>query len=62
MLRDPNDPTPPPGRSSRGERPAYPTEKARGGEIILRTRWERMVFVAGLAAAFVLALVLAIWW
>jgi len=26
----------------------YPAEKARGGEIILRRRWQRIVFIAGL--------------
>lgn len=39
----------------------YPAEKARGGEIILRTRWQRAVFIAGLAAAVVLAYLLQ-WW
>lgn len=34
----------------------YPTDKARGGEIILRRRWHRVVFVAGLIGFVVLAL------
>lgn len=39
---------------------AYPAEKARGGEIILRARWQRVVFAAGLAAAVILALILGV--
>ena len=39
----------------------YPAEKARGGEIILRTRLRRMIFVGGLIGAVVLALVLSFW-
>ena len=37
----------------------YPAEKARGGEIILKTPLQRWVFVAGLAGAVVLLLLLA---
>jgi hypothetical protein len=37
---------------------AYPAEKARGAEIILRTPARRFVFFAGLVAAFALALLL----
>lgn len=51
------DPTP--------ERPTDPqpvqhisAEDARGGEIILRKRWERIVFMAGLVGALVLGLIL----
>lgn len=36
----------------------YPAEKARGGEIILNTPLRRWVFIAGLAGAVVLALLL----
>jgi hypothetical protein len=36
----------------------YPAEKARGGEIILKTPARRMIFVAGLIGAVVLVLVL----
>lgn len=36
----------------------YPAEKARGGEIILKTAWQRWVFIAGLAGAVLLGLVL----
>ena len=35
----------------------YPAEKARQGEIILRKRWQRIVFIAGLVGFVVLALV-----
>jgi len=37
---------------------SYPAEKARGGEIILRTPARRIIFIAGLACAFVLVLLL----
>jgi hypothetical protein len=36
----------------------YPAEKARGGEIILKTPLQRWVFIAGLIGAVVLVLVL----
>jgi hypothetical protein len=36
----------------------YPAEKARGGEIILRTRWQRVVFISGLVGAVLLVLIL----
>jgi hypothetical protein len=36
----------------------YPAEKARGGEIILRTRARRIVFIAGLVGLVVLLLLL----
>lgn len=34
----------------------YPGEKARQGEIILRKRWMRVVFIAGLVGCALLAL------
>lgn len=37
------------------ERP-YPAEKARQGEIILRRRWQRILFIAGLVAVVLVAL------
>ncbi len=36
--------------------PPYPAEKARGGQIILRARWQRAVFILGLAAPVLLVL------
>jgi hypothetical protein len=42
--------------------PPYPAEKARGGEIILHKPWQRLVFVAGLAAPLILLLVLYFAW
>ena len=46
------------------ERPAepapYPAEKARGGQIILRRRWQRVVFALGLAAPFILLVLLLV--
>ena len=43
-------------REKGAEPQAYPAEKARGGEIILRRRWQRVLFVIGLAAPIVVAL------
>jgi hypothetical protein len=43
-----NEPVPPP----------YPAEKARGGEIILRTPFRRAIFLGGLASAVLLGLLL----
>jgi hypothetical protein len=37
----------------------YPAEKARGGEIILDTPLKRGIFIAGLAGAVVLVLLLS---
>jgi hypothetical protein len=38
----------------------YPAEKARGGEIILRKAWQRAIFILGLAAPFVLLVLLLV--
>jgi hypothetical protein len=38
----------------------YPADKARGGEIILKTPARRAIFLAGLIGAVVLAVILAI--
>ncbi|MGE0628311.1 MAG: hypothetical protein AB7O43_10835 [Hyphomicrobiaceae bacterium] len=38
----------------------YPAEQVRGGEIILRTRAQRVIFIAGLAAAVLLGLALVL--
>jgi hypothetical protein len=40
------------------ERAEYPAEKARQGEIILRSSWQRAIFIAGLAGAIGLPLVM----
>ena len=47
---------------SRRDRPPepYPAEKARGGEIILRTPLRRAIFVGGLVGIAVLLLLLAV--
>ena len=47
-----------PERNGPAPPPPYPAEKARGGEIILRTPLRRAIFVGGLAGAVVLALLL----
>jgi hypothetical protein len=39
----------------------YPAEKARGGEIILRTPLRRMIFIGGLIGTVIVALVIAYW-
>ncbi|HEU5274152.1 MAG TPA: peptide ABC transporter permease [Xanthobacteraceae bacterium] len=41
--------------------PPYPADKARGGEIVLRTRLRRAIFIGGLVAVAVIALALAFW-
>jgi hypothetical protein len=48
----PPQPPPPPKETP------YPAEKARGGEIILRERWQRAIFIGGLVGAVLLAIVL----
>ncbi|HWK39876.1 MAG TPA: peptide ABC transporter permease [Hyphomicrobium sp.] len=35
----------------------YPAEKARQGEIILKTRTQRIIFIAGLAGMVLIALI-----
>jgi hypothetical protein len=51
--------TPPqPAPAPKEEPQPYPAEKARGGEIILRTRARRIVFIGGLVGIVVLLLVL----
>ncbi len=37
------------------QEPGYPAQKARGGEIILRTRTRRIIFFAGLAGFVIVA-------
>ena len=39
----------------------YPAAKARGGEIIPRTHQRRAIFVGGLIAVVVVALLLMLW-
>jgi hypothetical protein len=51
MVREgPAQPAPPPKQP-------YPAEKARGGEIILNTPGRRVVFIAGLLGAVVVAII-----
>lgn len=43
--------------NNRGDQePGYPAQKARGGEIILRTRTRRIIFFAGLVGFVILAI------
>jgi hypothetical protein len=49
VRQAPPQPAPPPRETP------YPAEKARGGEIILRKRWQRVVFFGALVAAILLA-------
>lgn len=54
----PQSAAPPEARhETRNEPPPYPADKARGGEIVLRTRARRTIFIAGLAG-LVLAVLL----
>jgi hypothetical protein len=46
-------------REGPAQQAPYPAEKARGGEIILKTPARRAIFVARLVGAIVLVLVLA---
>ena len=46
-------------RPAASQAPHYAADKVRGGEVILRTRLERLIFVAGLAGAVILAFILA---
>ena len=48
-------------REGPAQPPPYPAEKARGSEIILRTRLRRAIFIGGLAAAVIIALTLTFW-
>jgi hypothetical protein len=47
-------------REGPAQQPPYPAEKARGGEIVLRRRWQRAVFIGGLVGAVLLVLILRI--
>jgi hypothetical protein len=38
----------------------YDADKARGGEIILRRRWQRYVFIGALVGAVLLVLILKV--
>jgi hypothetical protein len=44
--------------SDQGRRaaPTYPAEKVRQGDIVLRRRWQRIVFIAGLVGCGLVAL------
>jgi len=42
-------------------RTVSPAEKARQGEIVLRHRWQRIVFIGGLAGCVLLVLILWFW-
>jgi hypothetical protein len=49
-----------PVREGPPQPPPYPAEKARGGEIILRTPLRRIIFFGGLIGAVLLVLVLGL--
>jgi len=48
-------------REGPAQPPPYPAEKARGGEIILRTPIRRAIFIGGLIAVAIVAVLLALW-
>ncbi|CAL8973635.1 hypothetical protein RHODGE_RHODGE_04294 [Rhodoplanes serenus] len=55
VREGPAQPAPPP----KDETPApYPAEKARGGQIVLRTRGRRAIFIGGLVGIVLLVLLL----
>ncbi len=45
---------------TRREDEPYPGEKARGGEIVLRSRAQRAIFIGGLVGAVLLVVVLGL--
>lgn len=47
-----------PATATEKDTPTYSATQARGGEIILRKRWERLVFIAGLVGFVLLAIIL----
>jgi hypothetical protein len=51
---------PMPAQKQPSERNTYSAQDARGGEIILRTRTERVIFVGGLVAAMAVGVVTVI--
>jgi len=57
--RPPRGAPPKPGRpdaDDNGPQGAYPADKARQGDIVLRKKWQRIVFIAGLVGMALLAL------
>jgi hypothetical protein len=48
-----------PGRGASSRAAPYSGDRARQGDIVLKARWQRVVFVGGLVLAVLLALVLA---
>lgn len=55
-MANQSQPAPP----AKNEPQPYPAEKARGGEIILRTPQRRIIFIAGLVGAVLLAALLGV--
>ena len=47
-------------RTPADEPPHYSAEAVRGGEIILRGRWQRLVFIAGLVGFGILAVLVTV--
>ena len=41
---------------------SYSTEQVRGGQIILRQRWEKIIFLGGLAATVLLRVIAQLIW
>ncbi|MCH8686194.1 hypothetical protein [Pedomonas mirosovicensis] len=57
---EPTPPRPQQGAPQSNAQPEYSAEDVRGGEIILRTRTRRIIFIAGLAGIVVLAFLIRI--
>ncbi|HYY37146.1 MAG TPA: hypothetical protein VE801_05360 [Xanthobacteraceae bacterium] len=47
-------------REKPAQPPPYPAEKARGGEIILRRPWQRIIFILGLALPLLLLVLITL--
>lgn len=47
--------------SERDQDRSYPSDKARGGEIILRRHWQKIVFFGALIAAVLLGFFFSLW-
>jgi hypothetical protein len=58
IREGPPQPAPGSSRGAHTEPPPYPGVKARGAEIILRTRVQRVIFIGGLVGIVVLLLLL----
>lgn len=60
-MQDRRDAKPPePKQEDDIHGPVYTTDEVRQGEIILKKRWQRIVFIGGLAAVVILIAVVSV--